>query len=121
MLKIRLQRVGRSHEPSFRLVLTDSQNSTKSGRFKEMLGFYDPRKVTEAFKAERIKHWLALGAHPTTTVHNLLVRKGLVRGKKIAVVGANPTRVASVAAPTTPEVKSDIIEPVAPVAEAPAE
>jgi ribosomal protein S16 len=37
MLKIRLQRVGRKHEPTFRVVLTDSQNSTKSGRMLEIL------------------------------------------------------------------------------------
>ena len=38
MLKIRLQRVGRKAEPTFRLVLTDSKNSTKSGKYIETLG-----------------------------------------------------------------------------------
>lgn len=85
MLKIRLQRVGRKHEPSFRLVLTDSKNSTKSGRVSEMLGSYDPRKSTEALKSERIKHWLSLGADPTASVNNLLIKKGIIRGKKIDV------------------------------------
>ena len=85
MLKIRLQRVGRKHEPSFRLVLTDSKNSTKSGRFAEMLGNYDPRKSIEALKADRIKHWLANGAGVTGSVNNLLVKKGLLRGKKVHV------------------------------------
>jgi len=33
MLKIRLQRIGRKNDPSFRVVLTDSKNSTKSGKF----------------------------------------------------------------------------------------
>ena len=85
MLKIRLQRVGRKHEPSFRLVLTESENSTKSGRFSEILGSYDPRKTTEAFKTDRIKHWLAMGAEATGTVNNLLIKKGLIRGKKTHV------------------------------------
>ncbi|MFZ2523132.1 MAG: 30S ribosomal protein S16 [Minisyncoccia bacterium] len=44
MLKIRLQRVGRKHEPVFRLVLTDSKNSTKSGKYLENLGNYDARR-----------------------------------------------------------------------------
>jgi small subunit ribosomal protein S16 len=85
MLKIRLQRVGRKHEPSFRLVLTDSKNSTKSGRFKEVLGSYDPRKTVEAFKADRIKHWLSQGAGLTGSVNNLLIKQGIIRGKKIHV------------------------------------
>lgn len=85
MLKIRLQRVGRKHEPSFRLVLTDSKNSTKSGRFAEVLGSYDPRKATEVLKADRIKHWLSMGAGVTGSVNNLLIKKGVIRGKKTHV------------------------------------
>ncbi|MDP3763316.1 MAG: 30S ribosomal protein S16 [bacterium] len=105
MLKIRLQRVGRVHEPSFRLVLTDSKNSTKSGRFKEILGSYDPRKSTDSLDAERIKYWLSQGANPTDTIHNLLVRHKIVNAKKINV-SAKSKKVPAVA------VKSDTIEPV---------
>lgn len=94
MLKIRLQRVGRKHEPSFRLLLTDSQNSTKSGRFGEMLGSYDPRKSTEVFKADRIKHWISQGAILTGTVNNLLVKKGIIRGKKTHVGTDNVVKAA---------------------------
>lgn len=83
MLKIRLQRVGRIHEPAFRLVLTDSKNSTKSGRFNEILGSYDPRKSADSLKSERISYWLSQGALPTPTVHNLLVKHGILRAKKI--------------------------------------
>ncbi|MEK7177057.1 MAG: 30S ribosomal protein S16 [Patescibacteria group bacterium] len=85
MLKIRLQRVGRIHEPSFRLLLTDSKNSTKSGRFKEILGSYDPRKLGGSIETERVKYWLSQGANPTATVHNLLVKQGVIRAKKINV------------------------------------
>ncbi|MDP2641876.1 MAG: 30S ribosomal protein S16 [bacterium] len=85
MLKIRLQRVGRVHEPSFRLVLTDSKNSTKSGRFKEVLGSYDPRKSGDSLEADRIKYWLSQGAEPTDTIHNLLIKHGIISGKKINV------------------------------------
>src|SRR5438128_2494326 len=83
MLKMRLQRIGRKHEPSFRLVLTDSENSTKSGRFAEILGSYDPRKSLEALKADRITYWLSQGALVTGSVNNLLVKKGITKGKKI--------------------------------------
>ena len=55
MLMIRLQRVGRKHEPVFRLVLTDSKNSTKSGRFLEVLGSYSPKSNSCEIKTDRIK------------------------------------------------------------------
>src|SRR3989344_1839560 len=85
MLKIRLQRVGRKHEPAYRLVLTESLNSSKSGRFKEILGSYDPRKTTESLKTDRIQHWLSKGVSPTPSVYNLLINKGIISGKKIHV------------------------------------
>ena len=86
MLKMRLQRVGRKHEPIFRLVLTDSKNSTKSGRFKEILGSFDPRKSVDAFKVDRVKHWLSKGTAITDTVHNLFVTHKIIDAKKINVL-----------------------------------
>jgi small subunit ribosomal protein S16 len=86
MLKIRLQRVGRKHEPTFRVVLTDSKNSTKSGKIHEVLGSYDPRKKTEMFKGERIKEWIAKGAQLSGTMHNLLISHKIIEGKKINVL-----------------------------------
>ena len=85
MLKIRLQRVGRVHEPSFRLVLTDSKNATKTGRFKEVLGSYDPRKSRDLLKGERIQYWISKGAGLTPSVHNLLVNHKIISGPKIHV------------------------------------
>ena len=82
MLMIRLQRVGRKHEPSFRLVLTDKRNSTKSGRFIEVLGSYDPRKKNEHFNGEAILSWIGKGAQLSLTAHNLLLSHGIIKGKK---------------------------------------
>ena len=110
MLKIRLQRVGRIHEPSFRLVLTDSKNSTKSGRFKEILGSYDPRKSVDAIKADRVRHWLAQGAAATGTVHNLLVTHKIIDAKKINVLPKKTF---------TPKAEAPVVE--APVEVAPEE
>lgn len=86
MLMIRLQRVGRKHEPTFRLVLTESQNSTKSGRFLDILGSYDPRTDKPVFNAEKIKEWMGKGAKVTDTVHNLLINEKILSGKKINVL-----------------------------------
>ena len=86
MLKIRLQRVGRKNIPAFRIVLTDSKNSTKSGRYKEILGSYDPVNKTKAIKTDRVKHWLSMGAQPTDTLHNFLISEKVIEGKKINVL-----------------------------------
>lgn len=83
MLKIRLQRVGRVNVPTFRVVLTDSKNSTKSGRFLEILGTYDPVNDVKEVKADRIKHWISKGAQLSDTVHNFLVSKKIISGKKV--------------------------------------
>jgi small subunit ribosomal protein S16 len=87
MLMIRLQRVGRKHEPVFRLVLTDSKNGPKSGKFLEILGSFDARKSDQAdFKNDRIKQLMINGAQLSDTVHNLLVEKKVIAGKKINVL-----------------------------------
>ena len=76
--------MGRKHEPAYRLVLTDSKNSTKSGKFLEILGNYDSRRgENAAFKAERITYWISKGAQVSDTVHNLLISKKIIEGKKI--------------------------------------
>lgn len=81
---IRLQRVGRKNEPTFRLVLTDSKNSTKSGKYLEVLGHYDPRleNKAEQWKMERIKELMSKGAQLSDTVHNFLVSKKIINAKK---------------------------------------
>lgn len=82
MLKIRLQRVGRKNDPSFRLVVTESTNAAKkSGRFAEVLGSYDARHGEPQIKADRVKHWIAMGAQVSDTVHNLLIKQGVIEGK----------------------------------------
>ncbi|MCE9548987.1 30S ribosomal protein S16 [Candidatus Nomurabacteria bacterium] len=86
MLKIRLQRIGRKNDPSFRAVLTDSKNSTKSGRFLEILGTYNPKAGAKVFADDRIKHWLSKGAKLSDTMHNFLVHEKVLTGKKINVL-----------------------------------
>jgi small subunit ribosomal protein S16 len=82
MLKIRLQRIGRKNDPSFRVVLTDSKNSTKSGRFLEILGTYNPKAGEKILQGDRIKHWISVGAQLSDTMHNFLVHDKIIEGKK---------------------------------------
>lgn len=86
MLKIRLQRIGRKNDPSFRAVLTDSKNSTKSGKFLEILGTYNPKAGEKILKADRIKYWIGVGAKCSDTMHNFLVHDKIITGKKINVL-----------------------------------
>ena len=86
MLMIRLQRTGRKHEPTFRVVLTDKHNSTKSGRYLEVLGSHDPVLDKSELDADRIKYWMSQGAKCSDTMHNFLVRDSVIEGKKINVL-----------------------------------
>ena len=90
MLKIRLQRIGRKNDPAFRVVLTDSKNSTKSGRFLEILGTYNPMGKDKTKRAnfvyDRIKYWMSQGAQCSDTMHNFLVASRAIEGKKVNVL-----------------------------------
>ena len=86
MLKIRLQKTGRKGESTFRLVLTDSKNGPKSGRFKEILGSYNPQFNEKSVKSDRVQYWIENGAQVSDTVHNILVSEGVIKGKKINVL-----------------------------------
>ena len=87
MLAIRLQRVGRKNDPSFRVIVTDSKLKPKTGNFLEILGSYDARKGKPVINTARAKHWLSMGAQASGTVHNLLVDLKAVTAKKINVLG----------------------------------
>ncbi len=123
MLKIRLQRVGRKHEPVFRVVLTDSKNSTKSGKYLEVLGSFDARShERQTVDAERVKHWMSHGAKVSDTMHNFLVTKKIIIGKKINVLPKkSPIKKEEAAAAPAPKAEEKK-EEAAPAAEtAPAE
>lgn len=85
MLKIRLTRVGRKNDPSFRVVVIDSRKATRAGSSIENLGSYEPKKKTTQLKSERIQHWISKGAKLSDTVHNLLIKNKVITGKKIDV------------------------------------
>lgn len=87
MLNIRLQRVGRKNDPSFRVIVADSKLKPKTGNFLEILGSYNARRGAPVINVERAKHWLSVGAKASGTVHNILVDLKAVSGKKINVLG----------------------------------
>ena len=82
---IRLTRAGSKKVPFYRVVAADSR-SPRDGRFIEQLGVYDPLRKPVEFRvdAERLKHWLSVGALPSQTVGELLrgLRGGAARGRR---------------------------------------
>ena len=85
MLRIRFLRVGKKNSPSFRLVVTPRRTAPKTGRFLEILGSFNPIKHESVFKKERIQYWISQGAQASDTVRNMLIREGIIQGKKVAV------------------------------------
>lgn len=91
MLTLKLQRLGKSKEPFFRLIV---QEKTKNPQSKalEILGWLNPRTKKREFKKERLAYWLSVGAQATDTVHNLLVKDGLIKGPKRPAVKISKKR-----------------------------
>jgi small subunit ribosomal protein S16 len=73
MLKIRLKRYGRKNQPSFRIIATDSRVK-RDGKAIEELGFYNPITEETHLKYNKIIDRLKVGAQPTQTVKNILLR-----------------------------------------------
>lgn len=82
MLKIKLQRVGRKHDPSYRVVVTDRRTGPKSNKHVAIVGDYNTIRKTVNLKADEITEWIKNGAIPTDTVHNILVKEGVIKGEK---------------------------------------
>jgi len=77
-VKIRLRRVGRKRQPSYRIVVADSE-SPRDGRFVELVGKYDPRAKADKqidVNVDLVKQWLKKGATPSDTVASLLKKAG---------------------------------------------
>jgi len=77
-VKIRLMRVGKKKQPSYRVVVADGR-SPRDGRYIEILGQYRPREEPSAFTVadEKVLAWLRQGAQPSEQVHRLLVGAGI--------------------------------------------
>lgn len=78
MVKIRLQRGGRTHRPVYTIVAANSR-SARDGRFLEKLGQYDPNstEVLKDIKVDAVKAWLGKGAKLTDTVNSLFKKHGV--------------------------------------------
>ena len=82
MLRIRLSRTGKKNKAQFRVTVADARRSP-TGKFIEILGYYNPHTKEKVFKNERIEYWISKGAKPSPTVHNFLIDAGIIKGEKV--------------------------------------
>lgn len=82
MVKIRLRRIGKKKQPTYRVVVADSRSS-RDGRFIEAIGRYAPRNEPSVVEIDRDKalDWLGKGAQPTEAVTKLLTIAGVIDEK----------------------------------------
>ncbi len=76
-VKIRLMRMGKKKQPTYRIVAADGR-SPRDGRFIEILGTYEPRQEPSGIKVDndKVVKWLVQGAQPTETVEKILKISG---------------------------------------------
>lgn len=77
MLAIKLQRIGKKHQPGYRVVVAEARSKMDASPVED-LGFYDPSSKAVGVKKDRILHWISVGAQPTVTAHNLLAKQGII-------------------------------------------
>lgn len=81
MLIIRLQKVGKIHTTTFRVVVTEKTAGPRR-QYLELIGTLDRKTKKLNLNKERILYWISKGAQPSDTVHNLLVKEGIITGTK---------------------------------------
>lgn len=76
---IRLRRVGRKKQPSYRIVVTDASRP-RDGQYIDTVGFYNPRTAPAELRLDldKVETWMGQGAELSTTVKSLVrkARKG---------------------------------------------
>ncbi|KKW43520.1 MAG: 30S ribosomal protein S16 [Parcubacteria group bacterium GW2011_GWB1_57_6] len=113
---IRFQRIGRTNDPAFRIVVLEKERAAKTGNIVELLGTYNPRSKALTLDEAKVKGWLAKGAQPTGSIHNLLITKGVIQGKKVNVLSKKTPQKGESAepAPAVPTTEKEAVPTEAP-------
>ena len=79
MLRIRLRRVGKRGNPSYRIVVADVR-APRDGAYLDWIGNYDPMADPPAvtIKKDRAEEWLSKGAQPSDAVKRILHWDGML-------------------------------------------
>ena len=81
MLVIRLQKVGKKHTATFRIVATQKTAGPRR-KYLELLGNVNRKTKVISLNKDRILYWISKGVQPSDTIHNLLVSQGIISGAK---------------------------------------
>ena len=77
MLAIRMQRNGRTHYPTYRIVVQESQRHPLSGRVVAEVGNYNPATKALTLDKEAVEKYLSNGAQPSSRVAFILKKNGV--------------------------------------------
>jgi len=121
-VKLRLMRMGKKKQPTYRVVAADSRKA-RNGRFIEALGFYDPRRDPSVIEIDNDKAvaWLRNGAQPTERVEKLLKISGAWTDFSGEQVDATPPAPSPVVAPVAEEPVAEEVAEEPAAEEAPVE
>ena len=92
-LKIRLSRIGTTHQPHYRVVIAEAR-SRRDGAATEVVGTYDPRAKFNGIKLNlaRVDYWTSKGAKPTETLAPMIRRyRRAAAAAETAAAPAAPT------------------------------
>lgn len=108
MLVVRLKRIGKKNQPTYRIVVAEHSNAV-NGPFVEDIGFYNPHTKTISVDQEAVIGWMNKGAKPSNRVARLL-EKEKIKHKSVVVIQYHKAskkkveeKVAPVAKPETTE------------------
>lgn len=74
MLAIRMQRNGRSHYPTYRIVVQEAERHPLSGRIVAEVGNYNPATKALTLDKEAVEKYLKNGAQPSSRVAFILAK-----------------------------------------------
>lgn len=85
MLSIRLARLGSTHSPCYRVVVSDSRKTPRSTN-SDVIGYYNPTHEPPIIEIDRARaeYWMSKGARPSQTVRSLIARAGTAAEAPVA-------------------------------------
>lgn len=81
MLVIRLQRQGKTHYATYRVIVQDVLRHPSSGKVVAYVGSYNPHTKQVQLDKEAIENYLSHGAQPTDRVVRILTGEGMTMPK----------------------------------------
>ena len=116
MLRIRLRRIGKKHQPHYRIVVAE-HTAPVTGKYVSVVGHYNPRSKELVIDDAAAIKWLDNGAQPSNTIAKLLTKKGIKhKSIKVHLYPERPGKNVKPEAAAAPATKEENTETAAPEA-----